>query len=65
VLTPDVDAALALVEANPALLNIGVQTLKDALTKYPLDTPLSVAFGTGTSGGGTGGGGTVARRRSS
>jgi len=56
VLTPDVDAALALVEANPALINIGVQTLKDALTKYPLDTPLSVAFGTGTGGGGTGGG---------
>jgi len=57
VLTPDVDAALALVEANPALINIGVQTLKDALTKYPLDTPLSVAFGTGGSGGS--GGGTV------
>lgn len=57
VLTPDVDAALALVEANPALINIGVQTLKDALTKYPLDTPLSVAFGTG---GGSTGGGTVA-----
>lgn len=55
VLTPDVDAALALVEANPALVNIGVQTLKEALTKWPLDTPLSVAFGTG-SGGGTGGG---------
>lgn len=55
VLTPDVDAALALVEANPALINIGVQTLKDALTKYPLDTPLSVAFGGGSTGG-TGGG---------
>lgn len=58
-LTPDVDASLALVEANPALINIGVQTLKDALTKYPLDTTLSVAFGV-TTGGGTGtGGGTV------
>lgn len=52
-LTPDVDAALAQVEANPALLNLGVQTLKEALTKYPLDTPISVAFGTGTGGGGT------------
>lgn len=58
VLTPEVDAALALVEANPALINIGVQTLKEALSKYPLDTPLSVAFGSGT--GGTGGAGTVA-----
>jgi len=56
VLTPDVDAALALVEANPALINIGVQTLKEALSKYPLDTPLSVAFG---GGGGSTGGGTV------
>ncbi len=55
VLTPDVDAALALVEANPALINIGLGTLKDALTKWPLDTPLSVAFG-----GSSGGGGTVA-----
>jgi hypothetical protein len=54
VLTPEVDAALALVEANPALVNIGVQTLKEALLKWPLDTPLSVAFGTG--GGGTDGG---------
>lgn len=52
VLTPDVDAALALVEANPALVNIGVQTLKEALLKWPLDTPLSVAFGTGSGGGG-------------
>lgn len=51
-LTPDVDAALAQVEANPALLNIGVATLKDALTKFSLDTPISVAFGTGSSGGG-------------
>jgi hypothetical protein len=57
VLTPEVDAALALVEANPALVNIGVQTLKEALLKWPLDTPLSVAFGTG---GGDSGGGTVA-----
>lgn len=57
VLTPDVDLALAQVEANPALVNLGVQTLKDALTKYPLDTPISVAFGV-TSGGG--GGDTVA-----
>lgn len=54
VLTPEVDAALALVEANPALVNIGVATLKEALTKYPLDTPLSVAFGGGSTGGGTG-----------
>jgi hypothetical protein len=54
VLTPDVDASLALVESNPALINIGVQTLKDALTKYPLDTTLSVAFGVTTGGGGTG-----------
>lgn len=54
VLTPDVEAALLIVEANPALVDIGVQTLKDALSKYPLDTPLSVAFGTGT--GGSGGG---------
>ncbi|NQE60888.1 hypothetical protein [Caulobacter sp. RHG1] len=53
VLTPDVDAALAQVEANPALINLGVQTLKDALTKWPLDTPISVAFGAGTGGGGT------------
>ncbi len=53
ILTPDVDAALAQVEANPALINIGVQTLKDALTKYPLDTPISVAFGVS---GGDGGG---------
>lgn len=53
VLTPEVDAALALVEANPALINIGVQTLKEALSKYPLDTPLSVAFGSGTGGAGT------------
>lgn len=60
-LTPAVDAALAQVEANPALLNIGVQTLKDALTKWPLDTPISIAFGV-SSGGGTGGtgGGTTA-----
>ncbi len=57
VLTPDVDAALAQVEANPALINIGVQTLKEALTKWPLDTPVSVAFGGGAGGGG---GGTVA-----
>lgn len=56
VLTPDVDAALAQVEANPALIDLGVQTLKDALTKWPLDTPISVAFGSGTGGGG----GTVA-----
>lgn len=56
VLTPDVDAALALVEANPALVNIGLATLKEALLKWPLDTPLSVAFGTG----GGDGGGTVA-----
>jgi hypothetical protein len=47
VLTPEVEAALAQVEANPALLNIGVNTLKEALSKYPLDTPISVAFGTG------------------
>jgi hypothetical protein len=57
-LTPDVDTALSLVEANPSLINIGVQTLKDALTKYPLDTTLSVAFGV-TTGGGTGGGTTT------
>lgn len=62
VLTPEVDAALALVEANPALVNIGVQTLKEALLKWPLDTPLSVAFGTSSGGGTDGGtgGGTVA-----
>lgn len=54
-LTPDLETALALVEANPALVDIGVQTLKEALAKYPLDTPLSVAFGAGTSGGGSGG----------
>ena len=53
VLTPEVDAALALVEANPALINLGIQTFKEALSKYPLDTPLSVAFGSGTGGTGT------------
>ncbi|MFY8144278.1 MAG: hypothetical protein ACOVMT_10485 [Caulobacter sp.] len=58
VLTPEVDAALAIVEANPVLINIGVQTFKDALAKYPLDTPLSVVFGGGSSGG-SGGTGTV------
>lgn len=58
VLTPEVDAALAIVEANPTLINIGVQTFKDAISKYPLDTPLSVVFGGGT-GGSTGGTGTV------
>ena len=58
VLTPEVDAALALVEANPALINLGIQTFKEALSKYPLDTPLSVAFGSGT--GGTDGTGAVA-----
>jgi hypothetical protein len=52
-LTPDVDAALAQVEANPALINLGVATLREALTKWPLDTPISVAFGI-TSGGGGG-----------
>lgn len=56
VLTPEVDAALALVEANPVLVNIGLATLKEALLKWPLDTPLSVAFGSG----GGDGGGTVA-----
>ncbi|ATC32768.1 hypothetical protein CA606_10665 [Caulobacter vibrioides] len=58
VLTPEVDAALAIVEANPTLINIGVQTFKDAISKYPLDTPLSVVFG-GSTGGSTGGTGTV------
>ncbi len=53
-LTPEVDASLALVEANPALINLGLATLKDALTKYPLDTPISVAFGI-SSGGDSGG----------
>lgn len=57
VLTPQVDAALAIVEANPTLINIGVQTFRDAISKYPLDTPLSVVFGGGT-GGNTGGTGT-------
>lgn len=57
VLTPAVDTALAIVEANPALINLGIQTFKDALSKYPLDTPISVAFGGGA---GTGGTGTVA-----
>lgn len=57
VLTPEVDAALALVEANPVLVNIGLATLKEALLKWPLDTPLSVAFGSGSGGDG---GGTVA-----
>ena len=47
VLTPQVDAALAQVEANPLLLNIGLGTLRDALTKFSLDTPLSTAFGVG------------------
>ena len=53
VLTPEVDAALAQVEANPVLLNIGLGTLRDALTKFSLDTPLSTAFGVGGSTGGT------------
>lgn len=53
VLTPAVDASLALVEANPALINIGVGTLRDALTKFPPDTPLTTAFGTGAGGGTT------------
>ncbi|MBO9543441.1 hypothetical protein [Caulobacter sp.] len=57
VLTPEVDAALKLVEANPVLINIGLATLKEALLKWPLDTPLSVAFGSGSGGDG---GGTVA-----
>lgn len=56
-LTPEVDAALAIVEANPALVDIGVASLRDALTKYPPDTPISVAFGGGT---GTGTDGPVA-----
>lgn len=52
VLTPDVDLALKTVEANPGLIDIGVQTLRDALSKYPLDTPLTDIFGGSTGGGG-------------
>lgn len=47
-LTPETDAALKTVEANPGLIDIGVQTLKDALAKYPPSTPLSEITGGGT-----------------
>lgn len=52
-LTPDVDTALKIVEADPTLIAIGIQQFKDALAKYPLDTPLTDIFGGSTAGGGT------------
>ena len=55
-LTPQVAEALAIVESDPTLINIGLQTFKDAWNSYPHDTPISQIFGTGTGGtGGTGG----------